>query len=352
MIKNDLALLQEMQKFQELAPEIYKPTNYWKVYEDRFLPYLKEYGLSNFRSGQYGPGGEILFSFGAAHGPFLKKSKWRQLVFRILAYGAKWHLLPTPNYNIFFPIENIKKVKQKVQREFAALEKASTQSLRSLSEIDISDIGEPEVLFKHNGRKIDYKTLDHYSRCAYVAKFLDFNKINTIVELGSGSGAQAELIAKLHPSITLILVDVSPQLYVAHQYLSAVFPERVVKFNPRYSNADLETLKTGGIYFLANWQINLISGPIDLFWSSQSFAEMEPLVVKNYLKIAGNFSNSMYLQQTFSGKHLAPRKGILGVMEKTIFKDYEDSLHNFNLLSRKHVSNRSSYEHTFWVKAR
>jgi putative sugar O-methyltransferase len=351
MIENNLALLEEMQSFQNSAPQIYKPTNYWKVYEDRFLPYLKKYGLSNFRSGQYEPGGEILFSFGAASGPFLKKPKWRQFVFRVLTYGAKRSFLPAPNPNTFFPKESIKKVKQRVQKELIDLQRASTQSLRSLNEMDVSVFGEPAILFENNGKKIDYLTLDLYSRCAYVANFIDFNKINTIVELGSGSGAQAELIAKLHPNITLILVDVSPQLYVAHQYLSAVFPDRVVKFNPSYSITDLKTLRPGAIYFLANWQINLISGPIDLFWSSQSFAEMEPLVVKNYLEIAGNFSNSMYLQQVFSGKHLAPKKGILGVLEKTTFKDYKDALHNFNLLSRKYVSKKSSYEHSFWDKA-
>ena len=61
MIENDLALLEEMQNFQNSAPEIYKTTNYWKFYEDQFLPYLKKYGLSNFRSGNYEPGGEFCF---------------------------------------------------------------------------------------------------------------------------------------------------------------------------------------------------------------------------------------------------------------------------------------------------
>ena len=281
----------------------------------------------------------------------LKKSKWRILVFRVLAYGAKRKLLPTPNPNIFFPKENVIKINLKVQRELKTLEGASSQSLRSLNKIGTSDIGEPAILYENNGRKIDYRTLELYSRCAYVAKFMDFNKINTIVELGSGSGAQSELIAKLHPSITLILVDVSPQLYVAHQYLSAVFPERVVRFNPRFCSTDLKTLRTGSIYFLANRQIDLISAPIDLFWSVASFAEMEPLVVKNYLKVAANFSNSMYIQQVFSGKPVAPKIGNLGVAKKTIFKDYKDSLHNFKLLDRRHVSKKSSYEHSFWAKA-
>ena len=340
-----------MQNFQNSAPEIYRTTNYWKFYEDQFLPYLKKYGLSNFRSGNYEPGGEILFSFGATNSPLLKKLKWRILVFRVLAYGAKRKLLPAPNPNIFFPKENVMKINLKVQRKFKTLERASTQSLRSINEISVSDIGEPAMLYENNGRKIEYQTLDLYSRCAYVAKFMDFNKINTIVELGSGSGAQAELIAKLHPSITLILVDVSPQLYVAHQYLSAVFPERVVRFNPKFCSTDLKTLRKGSIYFLANWQINLITAPIDLFWSAASFAEMEPLVVKNYLKVASNFSNNMYIQQVFGGKHVASKIGNLGVVKKTIFKDYEDSLHNFKLLDRRHVSKKSSYEHSFWAKA-
>jgi putative sugar O-methyltransferase len=149
-----------------------------------------------------------LFSFGATDSPLLKKSKWRILIFRVLAYGAKRKLVPNPNPNIFFPKENAKKINLKVQKDLNTLVGASTQSLRSLNEIGVSDIGEPAILYENNGRKIEYQTLDLYSRCAYVAKFMDFNKINTIVELGSGSGAQAELIAKLHPGITLVLLDV------------------------------------------------------------------------------------------------------------------------------------------------
>ena len=43
------------------GPELYRPTNYWKLYEKIFLPELKEKVLKDFRRRK----GSVLSSFGA-----------------------------------------------------------------------------------------------------------------------------------------------------------------------------------------------------------------------------------------------------------------------------------------------
>ena len=54
---------------------------------------------------------------------------------------------------------------------------------------------------------------------SYANQFVDFDNIETVVELGSGWGSQAEVWMQLNPDVRLFLFDISPTLYVAEQYL-------------------------------------------------------------------------------------------------------------------------------------
>ena len=60
-VLDDLNLLELMLKETQKGPEIYRPTNYWKLYEKIFIPELKEKGLKGFRRRK----GSVLSSFGA-----------------------------------------------------------------------------------------------------------------------------------------------------------------------------------------------------------------------------------------------------------------------------------------------
>ena len=58
---DDPQLLKLMMDDTEQAPHLYKPTNYWHVYAQRFLPELQRLGLRDFRRRK----NSILASFGA-----------------------------------------------------------------------------------------------------------------------------------------------------------------------------------------------------------------------------------------------------------------------------------------------
>ena len=60
-------LLNIMLQDAQQAPDIYKPTNYWSVYGQRFLPELQKLGLKDFRRRR----GSILSTFGKTYGASL-----------------------------------------------------------------------------------------------------------------------------------------------------------------------------------------------------------------------------------------------------------------------------------------
>ena len=108
-------------------------------------------------------------------------------------------------------------------------------------------------------------------------------------ELGPGLGRNIEVLAPLYKNATFLLFDIPPQQYVAHQYLSRVFPDRFIKYNESItiepSSTTIPKSLQGKIVLLPTWKMPKWEKiKIDIFWNSASFQEMEPDVVKNYLR--------------------------------------------------------------------
>ena len=78
-------------------------------------------------------------------------------------------------------------------------------------DLHLSMIGNPEDRFNVEDRSWSYTMLNFYMRYAWACQFIDFDSIDSVVELGSGSGKQAEVWANLHPHLTLFLFDIPPQ---------------------------------------------------------------------------------------------------------------------------------------------
>ena len=57
-----------------------------------------------------------------------------------------------------------------------------------------------------------------------LSQYIDFNKINTIYEIGGGYGRTAYVITKIYPSIKYILYDLESSLEIASRYLTSVAP--------------------------------------------------------------------------------------------------------------------------------
>jgi len=113
--------------------------------------------------------------------------------------------------------------------EFALLY-GEKRGAKSLKNVQTSLAGNPADIFEIDGKKYTMNFLRFYMRYAYCAKFIDFDSINTVVELGPGSGVQAEVLKKLHPHLRILLFDLPTQLYVCEQYLKNVFKQEAVSY--------------------------------------------------------------------------------------------------------------------------
>jgi hypothetical protein len=140
------------------------------------------------------------------------------------------------------------------------------------------------------------------------------------------------MIKKAHPSATILLFDIIPQLYIQNQYLKAVFPNDVVDYYETRDIVSLKKLKKGKIYIFSNAKFPLIKDiKADLFWNTASFQEMEPMVVENYLSIVRGVPN-IYLMEQMNGMAVAHVPGSYGTFEQVTLQHYKKFLPNYKLL--------------------
>jgi putative sugar O-methyltransferase len=317
MDDKDLLLLM-MQDFQNVGTE-YKWTNFWHKMSETLYEYLLNKGLRDFRRNN-DPHKETL---GGALRPL----------------GATDLFQPGLDY-----VEAYNYVSEIGKKAGAKL----------LKEISISDYGNPEDLTYKDGCYFTFSWLNFYLRYSYVSQFFKFDD-KIIVELGSGSGKQAEMIKKAHPTTTILIFDIIPQLYIQNQYLKAVFPNDVIDYYETRELSSLKEIQKGKIYIFSNAQFPLVKGiKADLFWNTASFQEMEPKIVENYLSMVQKIPN-IYLMQRMEGQFLAsnPRPGESGVFEKVTLENYKNWLSNYKLLAISKALSAdkfigTAYSDSFW----
>ncbi len=358
-VQDDFALLDLMNEDMEKAPALYKPTNYWEYKANFLLPALKEEGLRDFRRKAI----SVYASIGGVDvlpKNLLDVYKSRILNNRILRSLPFWNrTLDSMNGVInkvagLFP-GYVEFLKKKPYRYALQVQKETGAS--PVEQFEASLAGNPEYVFKVNGKNYTNNIFDYYLRYAYCCRFVNFKDVRVIVELGSGSCKLTEVVKKLHPHITFLLFDISPQLYVGEQYLSTVFPNDVVSYNKNRSLNTLPELEAGKIYLFGSWQFPMIEKfRFDLFFNLTSFQEMEPFVVANYLKFVNGNAQYVYLHSKMDGKEVAVKEGEFGVMEPTKLVHFEQGLTEYKLkdmqASRKETGELKWNGHmdSFWVK--
>lgn len=341
-LTNDRELLEMMMKDMENAPILFQPTKYWKYHEEYHLKWLVNTDLNQFRS-MCGGGNA---SFGAsAYGdfPFHPDSFERmnpaiKMVGRILNKTTKY----IKSFVFFNPvtISILYRKLRKTQRMLEELTYYCAELIdqdETLNKIEDSGLGNPTDLIVANGRKYTNKFLQYFSQYVYVKKFLDFDNINAVLEIGSGYGGQVEVLLKAHRHLSICIVDIPPQLYVAEQYLSACFPDQVYSYRLSRENKNIcaNIFDKYKIIVLAPWQLDDIKDmKFDLFWNSASFQEMEPEIVENYARyIQRLVSKWLYLRNQPEGSTIVPGRE-KNVDKQTRLEHYIRFFSDFELIDR------------------
>ncbi len=358
-VADDLALLKQMTDDMKSSSSLYNPTNYWAYYERVLMPELEKQGLKDFRRRKH----TVLRSFGATDNIEKTLADVRQ---SRLFYNKATKALPGSE-GIFNAINKLASGvisalpswKQSIiQQPYRfCRELGMKYNAKPLDSFSYSDAGNPEDRIEVDGRLYTNKALYYYQRYVYAQRFINFDKVQTLVELGSGSGKSVEVLKKLYPHITFILFDISPQLYVCEQWLKAVFPGEVVSYSECREMTSLDNLQPGKIYVFGAWHFPLLQGKkVDLFWNCASFQEMEPDVVANYLKFVNESAKEVFLLEKMNGKETADKAGEKGVLNPVTIEHYKQGLSNFaikDIQTALHPDGKpmwNGYEESVWLR--
>lgn len=219
-VNDDPELLEQMLNDAKSVPDLFKTTNYWSAYERSFVSELRSYGLKNFRSRR----SSVLQSFGA-----VDLLPWSQLLYPNPIWKVPFKLRLINS--LLAPLIELKSMQRLADYIALATVGTTLQDIRilcyefaksygenvgakSICELEASPFGNPEDVFQIGDRNYTMSTIYYYMQYAYCCQFMDFESIDKIVEIGSGSGKQIEIIKKLHPHIKFLVFDIPPQLYV------------------------------------------------------------------------------------------------------------------------------------------
>jgi putative sugar O-methyltransferase len=335
-LDDDRELLELMLVDQTRAPAEYQPTNYWAKYINETIRVLRQDGLRDFRRQPQG----YFRSFGACDANtttalqklYLERSTLSPEHQHVALSGLEFvHAnprLPVLPYNLC--LLDLDETAARVADIEGRLKGAAP-----LTSFTQDLVGNPWHSLEYRGKRFTHLFLSYYMRYSYLCQFLDLGKVDSVVELGSGAGNQIEILKKAYPQLTFYLLDLSPYLYVCHQFLKSVFPSDVVDYRRTRDLREITAPKPGSIIFLGSWQLSAVQPKgTTLFWNSASFGEMEPEVVQNYISQVKPWAHAVYLYQCMIGKEVGT-KGKGGVLQQTRFEHYCDFLGaEFQLVDR------------------
>ena len=322
-------ILDRLMEAYKASPSEFHATSYWSAYEKPILNDIERLDLNELRSGKYDSFktfgfNEVVFSYPSGMS-VLKRFLLKLLHNNII---GKKNVLP---YGL--GLSDIREMAYRHCELYSEL--TGSGSIRL---IEADSFGNPADLFRINGKNYTMLFLNYYLRYCFANKHVRLQGNETIVELGSGSGHQVEILKKLYPDLTILCFDMPVEIYLAQKYLSEVFKnERLVKLEETIDWKNLIGIRKGHIHFLGNWQFPMLAGESsDLFWNAVSFGEMEPEVVKNYLKFISGNVRWIYLLQARYGKQT---EGKAHVKDPISFEDYIRFLDAYKLVEEKEAYN-------------
>ena len=316
--------LDQLVEAYRAAPEIYQVGRYWKAYEDKVIEEVKKADLQQLRSGAYPIFGTFGFSESIYH--YNQKMslpvKLAKKAIRSL-FITKRALLP---YSL--RLEDIRHM-----AFINCVNQGNIAGLKSIRDIETSRFGNPSDLFEMEGKQYTMQFLNFYLRLCFAQKHLQLQGDETIIELGTGSGFQTEILKKVFPDLTILCFDLPYTLTLCEEYMTQTFGKsEVVGSLETLSWQNLNSLKKGKIHMIGNWKFPIIkSMPHHVFWNAASFGEMEPHIVQNYLSYVLGSCSYVFLLQANKGKESTSNTG---VQKPILFEDYMNYLDGYKLLEK------------------
>jgi putative sugar O-methyltransferase len=301
-------LLETMLSDLDTAPELYRPTDFWRTGLERVVADLRERGFDEFRRHP-----SATYFYAPRYAP----------VSRPLAAASGLLARAGTNGRLLADRIDQDPVARGHHATVRALDPVDAHP--RIADFDESSAGAPTEQLVFDGHRYSRSSLNYLRGLVALKRAVPDLKIETVLEIGGGFGTLGEILLPQNPGITYIDVDIPPVAAVATHYLRAVLGDDEVL---DYAVArDLEKIEIDRIderaAVLCSWQMPKVVGSVDLFANFISFQEMEPDVVRNYADlVAGLGARYLLLRNSPTGKP-GVREPMLRRHYLEFFPDYE-----------------------------
>jgi len=274
---------------------LYHAGPYWNYKTKKILYWLKRIGINNFRGLNSGVGTsytdsivkDVRYEFGV-------KGRIASLFFSIPILSKIFNLqINLTHSHILKNIYLHNKILKNSERIKLLISKYKIENSTSFDCVDKVKIENKEYSTQY---------LSFVDRLENLSTVFDFKKINSIIEIGGGYGANIHLLLQNFKNIRkIIYVDIFPNIFIGTEYLRFHFGNAVkdysmfkdldeIKFT---ENNDLE------IICIPNWSLKKVKSKVDKFHNCASFQEMTIEQVENYKLLITKILNKNLISLLF-----------------------------------------------------
>lgn len=292
----------------------FRPVGAYIKLQSEIPKYLEKYGIKNFRNTSK----RVLRGYGMQDvDPIdrLDEQKSLRLLDNLIRICKNNSLLRKIFQRIAFLYTGTTLEKKLINMYLFSKYFGIANNAKPIEQLSDSLVGNPKNVYRVKNKNYTFSLLRYYALYSETCKIIDYSKISTILEIGSGFGMQAEVFKKLYPNITIFLTDQPSHMLLQKQYLSKIFPNKVEWYN------NINDF-SGKIILLK--PENIVDIEFDLLWNSLSFQVMDINVAKNYLKIINKQTKKFIC---LHNKIEDTNKSIISK------KNYIELLSNFNLIN-------------------
>ena len=136
---------------------------------------------------------------------------------------------------------------------------------------------------------LDYEKID---------KAFNFEKIQTVLEIGAGSGRTSDAILSIKKNLNYVICDIVPTMYVSYKRLKAAFPNKKISLLVDINDKEKleKNIKANDISFIFPHQLeNLSNDLFDITIAIDCMHEMNKNTIRYYLDLVGKLSPNFYL---------------------------------------------------------
>lgn len=218
----------------------YKTSKYWQPYQTRIAKAIHKHGLEKFRSNH-----EICKGFGDSLpvDPILP---------RFTSIIPSRFIAPYRKLVITYRKQMLEYRQKALEEQYDWVAPKIFPNTTAFGCEDFIEL---------KGKKISVYYLKIYERI--VEANIEWDKINTVVEIGGGFGANVHLLEHFYPHLSFTLIDIYPVLDIARHYLGAL----------------------GKGPFVYRYPDEVDKMQCDVLWNAYSFQEMTKKQINKYLKL-------------------------------------------------------------------